>query len=99
VAGQHRALEKYLGRTVVVRIRPENLEDATLVPGAAPESVLEVSVELREELGAEVSVHCAVGVAPLQVAAKTIGDSEPDAAEARRSPRCQRSSPGWTRGP
>jgi multiple sugar transport system ATP-binding protein len=86
VVGQHRALEKYLGRTVVVGIRPENLEDAALVPGAAPESVLEVSVELREELGAEVNVHCAVGVAPLQVAAKTIGDSEPDAAEAEEVP-------------
>ncbi len=33
VVRQHGALEKYLGRTVVVGIRPENLEDAALVPG------------------------------------------------------------------
>ena len=71
---------------MVVGIRPENLEDAALVPGAAPESVLEVSVELREELGAEVNVYCTVGVPPLQVAAVAIGDSEPDAAEIEEVP-------------
>jgi multiple sugar transport system ATP-binding protein len=82
----HPALEKYLGRKVVVGIRPENLEDAALVPDAAPESVLDVSVELREELGAEVNAHCTVGVPPLQVAAVAIGDSEPDAAEIEEVP-------------
>jgi multiple sugar transport system ATP-binding protein len=86
VLREHPALEKYLGRTVVVGIRPENLEDAALVPDAAPESVLDVSVELREELGAEVNAHCTVGVPPLQVAAVAIGDSEPDAAEIEEVP-------------
>ena len=86
VVRQHPALEKYLGRTVVVGIRPEHLEDAALVPDARPESVLEVSVELREELGAEVNAHCTVGVPPLQVAAVAIGDSEPDAAEIEEVP-------------
>ncbi len=86
VVRQHPALEKYLGRTVVVGIRPEHLEDAALVPDSGPESVLEVSVELREELGAEVNAHCTVGVPPLQVAAVAIGDSEPDAAEIEEVP-------------
>jgi multiple sugar transport system ATP-binding protein len=86
VVAQHPALEKYLGRSVVVGIRPEHLEDAALVPDAGPESVLEVSVELREELGAEVNAHCTVGVPPLQVAAVAIGDSEPDAAEIEEVP-------------
>jgi multiple sugar transport system ATP-binding protein len=86
VIRQHPALEKYLGRTVVTGIRPEHLEDAALVPGAEPESVIEVSVELREELGAEVNAHCTVGVPPLQVAAVAIGDSEPDAAEIEEVP-------------
>ena len=57
VIRQHPALEKYLGRTVVTGIRPEHLEDAALVPGAEPASVIEVSVELREELGAEVNAQ------------------------------------------
>ncbi len=86
VLREHPALEKYLGRKVVTGIRPEHLEDAALVPGAAPESVIEVSVELREELGAEVNAHCTVGVPPLQVAAMAIGDSEPDAAEIEEVP-------------
>ncbi len=86
VLREHPALEKYLGRKVVVGIRPENLEDAALVPDAAPESVLDVSVELREELGAEVNAYCTVGVPPLQVAAVAIGDSEPDAAEIEEVP-------------
>jgi multiple sugar transport system ATP-binding protein len=86
VIRQHPVLEKYLGRKVVTGIRPEHLEDAALVPGAAPESVIEVSVELREELGAEVNAHCTVGVPPLQVAAVAIGDSEPDAAEIEEVP-------------
>jgi multiple sugar transport system ATP-binding protein len=86
VIRQHPALEKYRGRMVVVGIRPENLEDAALVPDAPAESVLEVSVELREELGAEVNAHCTVGVPPLQVAAVAIGDSEPDAAEIEEVP-------------
>ena len=86
VVREHPALEKYLGRKVVVGIRPENQEDAALVPDAAPESVLDVSVELREELGAEVNAHCTVGVPPLQVAAVAIGDSEPDAAEIEEVP-------------
>jgi multiple sugar transport system ATP-binding protein len=86
VVREHPALEKYLGRTVVVGIRPENLEDAALVPDAAPESVLDVSVELREELGAEVNAYCTVGVPRLQVAAVAIGDSEPDAAEIEEVP-------------
>ena len=56
------------------------------MPDAAPESVLDVTVELREELGAEVNAHCTVGVAPVQVAGVAIGDAEPDAAEIEEVP-------------
>jgi len=86
VLREHPALDRYLGRTVVLGIRPEHLEDAALVPGAAPESVLDVTVELREELGAEVNAHCTVGAPPVQVAGVTIGDTEPDAAEIEEVP-------------
>ncbi len=86
VLREHAALDRYLGRTVVLGIRPEHLEDAALVPDAAPESVLDVTVELREELGAEVNAHCTVGVPPVQVAGVAIGDTEPDAAEIEEVP-------------
>src|SRR5690349_14789266 len=62
---EHPALERYLGQKVVLGIRPEHLEDASLARDAAPGSVIEVTAELREELGSEVDLHCAVGVAPL----------------------------------
>ena len=86
VLREHAALTGYLGRKVVLGIRPEHLEDAALVPDAAPESVLDVTVELREELGAEVNAHCTVGVPPVQVAGLAIGDTEPDAAEIEEVP-------------
>jgi multiple sugar transport system ATP-binding protein len=86
VLREHAALDRYLGRKVVLGIRPEHLEDAALVPDAAAESVLDVTVELREELGAEVNAHCTVGVPPVQVAGVAIGDTEPDAAEIEEVP-------------
>ena len=62
---EHPALEGYLGRKVILGVRPEHLEDAALVPGTSPGSVIDVRVELREELGSEVDVHCRVGVTAL----------------------------------
>jgi multiple sugar transport system ATP-binding protein len=74
---EHPALERYLGQKVVLGIRPEHLEDASLARDAAPGSVIGVTVELREELGSEVDLHCAVGVAPLHPAG--LGGDEMDA--------------------
>ena len=51
-----RSSAPYVGRTVVVGLRPENLEDAALANGAAG-GRLRGRVELREALGAEVLVH------------------------------------------
>jgi multiple sugar transport system ATP-binding protein len=87
---EHPALEDYLGRKVILGIRPEHLEDATLVPDANPGSILDVRVELREELGSEVDVHCRLaGVAGSGLAERveplhpvTDGEAEdPEAAE------------------
>jgi multiple sugar transport system ATP-binding protein len=77
---EHPALERYLGRKVVLGIRPEHLEDASLARDAAPGSVIEVTVELREELGSEVDLHCAVGVAPLHPAGLVDDDADADGA-------------------
>jgi multiple sugar transport system ATP-binding protein len=49
-------LGAYIGRSVIVGLRPENLEDAALVNGA-PGGRVHGRVELREALGAEVLVH------------------------------------------
>jgi multiple sugar transport system ATP-binding protein len=58
------ALRELDGRTVIVGIRPEHLEDAALVPDAPPEQRLRGTVELREALGSEVMVHFTVEARP-----------------------------------
>jgi multiple sugar transport system ATP-binding protein len=55
------ALDRYLGRDIVVGVRPEHLLDAGLLREADPASVIELPVRLREELGAEVYIHCGIG--------------------------------------
>jgi multiple sugar transport system ATP-binding protein len=77
---EHPGLERHLGKKVVLGIRPEHLEDASLARDPSPGSVIDVSVELREELGSEVDLHCSVGVAPLHPVVFTDGEMGDDAA-------------------
>jgi multiple sugar transport system ATP-binding protein len=51
------ALKDYEGRKIVVGIRPEQLEDAALVPDAGEDRRVRGRVELREALGSELMVH------------------------------------------
>ncbi|HEY0416626.1 MAG TPA: sn-glycerol-3-phosphate ABC transporter ATP-binding protein UgpC [Gaiellaceae bacterium] len=68
--GEHRLR---LGRGVtaepgraIIGIRPEDFEDAALVPAAPPGSTLTVVPEIREDMGAEVYVHFDLGVPPVR---------------------------------
>jgi multiple sugar transport system ATP-binding protein len=54
------ALRGYEGRSVIVGIRPEDLEDASLEPDSPPDRRLRGVVELREALGSELMVHFTV---------------------------------------
>ena len=56
VLSQRPGLARYVGAEVVVGIRPEDIEDAALVPSANGAS-LPVRVTLAEALGAEVIAH------------------------------------------
>jgi multiple sugar transport system ATP-binding protein len=58
------ALRSYEGRTVVIGIRPEDLEDVRLVPDAPADRRLRGRVELTEALGSEVIVHFTVQARP-----------------------------------
>jgi multiple sugar transport system ATP-binding protein len=60
------ALSTYEGRRVVVGVRPEHLEDATLVPDAPANQRLRGDVELREALGSELIVHFTIDANPAQ---------------------------------
>jgi multiple sugar transport system ATP-binding protein len=69
VTGDIPALGRYLGRDIVLGIRPESLQDAAMVHDPDPRSVIELPVELREELGSEVHVHCGTGASPVAMVA------------------------------
>jgi multiple sugar transport system ATP-binding protein len=57
-------LQGYEGRPLVLGIRPEDLDDASLVRDAAVDQTLKGQVELREALGAEIMVHFSVDAKP-----------------------------------
>ena len=58
------ALEKYAGRTVVLGIRPESLEDASLEPDIPDDRQIKGVVVLREPLGSEIVAHFEVDAPP-----------------------------------
>ncbi len=58
------ALAGYEGREVVLGVRPEDLEDASLAGETSARRRLTGRVELREALGAEIMMHMVVGVRP-----------------------------------
>ena len=58
------ALDAYEGRTVVLGIRPEDIEDASLAGDTPPTRRLTAVCELREALGSEVLVHFTVAAPP-----------------------------------
>jgi len=61
VTAERPALDRYLGRDIVLGVRPEHLSDAALLRDADGASVIELPVRLREELGSEVHIHCGIG--------------------------------------
>jgi multiple sugar transport system ATP-binding protein len=58
------ALEKYAGRTIVLGIRPESLEDASLEPDIPEDRQIKGVVVLREPLGSEIVAHFEVDAPP-----------------------------------
>jgi multiple sugar transport system ATP-binding protein len=60
VVSKRPALTRYEGREVVLGIRPEDLEDASLVGEAPADRRIPVTVDLREALGSEVVIHFSI---------------------------------------
>ncbi len=59
-----RTLEAYVDKRLIVGIRPENLEDAALVPEAPEDQRLRGVIVLREPLGSEIVAHFTVDAPP-----------------------------------
>ncbi len=64
VVKDHPALEKYVGRPIVLGIRPESLEDASLAPEIPEDRHIKGVVVLREPLGSEIVAHFEVDAPP-----------------------------------
>jgi multiple sugar transport system ATP-binding protein len=50
-------LKQYTGRDIVIGLRPEDMEDASLASDAPPERRISSTVELLEALGSDVVIH------------------------------------------
>jgi multiple sugar transport system ATP-binding protein len=59
------ALASYDGRTVILGIRPEHMEDAALNPGAPEDRRMKTVVDLREDMGSEVLTHFSLDAPPV----------------------------------
>ena len=61
----HPALRQYVGRTVVLGVRPENLEDATIATEMPTDQRLRGKLMLREALGSEIIAHFEIEAPPV----------------------------------
>jgi multiple sugar transport system ATP-binding protein len=64
VVAERGRLRSFAGRIIVLGIRPEDMEDASLVTDAPRERRITSTVELREALGSDVVVHVTVAAPP-----------------------------------
>jgi multiple sugar transport system ATP-binding protein len=62
---RHPGLEAFEGRPVVLGIRPEDIEDAALIPDTPEDRQLSVVCDIREDMGSEVYVHFNVAAEPV----------------------------------
>jgi multiple sugar transport system ATP-binding protein len=75
------ALKDYIGRPVILGIRPENFEDASLEPGVPADRRITGVCDLTEPLGSEVLVY--VGTAATAVVSSAAKADAGDDAEVR----------------
>jgi multiple sugar transport system ATP-binding protein len=68
------ALRNYDGKRIVLGVRPEDFEAASVVPNAPDDRRMKADVKLVEALGSELMVHMAID-------AKTVDSGDPDAPE------------------
>ena len=65
VLSERPGVRAYEGKKVIVGIRPENMEDASIMPNIPEDRRMKVDILLREALGAEVLVHFAIDAPPV----------------------------------
>jgi multiple sugar transport system ATP-binding protein len=83
VSAARPSLASFEGREVIVGIRPEDLEDASISRDGVRD-VLPVEVDIREDMGSEVFAHFAVDAEPVQTQEVLEAMEEDDVAGAVR---------------
>jgi multiple sugar transport system ATP-binding protein len=86
IVSDHRGLQRYEGRSIIVGIRPEDLEDREIATDRSEDECLRGDVTLREALGAEIMVHFDVNARPaltedVRELAKDVGEDVGEAGE------------------
>ncbi len=62
---EHETLGDWVGKKLIVGIRPEHLQDANLAPNGRPDRQLRGLVRLKEALGSEIVVHFQIEAVPV----------------------------------
>jgi multiple sugar transport system ATP-binding protein len=79
LARNRSALADYIGRTVMIGIRPEDFEDAALEPDTPADRRISATADLTEPLGSEVLVYFSVEATGVISSAVTADAAEGDA--------------------
>ena len=76
-------LRSYVGRKLAIGIRPEDLEDASLVPASPADRRIRVAVDIKEDMGAEVFLHFAseAPIVQTEEVREIVGEEALEAAE------------------
>ena len=100
LARNRSGLKDYVGKSIILGIRPEDFEDASLESGVADDRRMEVEVDLTEPLGADVLLYfgtAATGLVPSAASADVGEDASVqlggDGDGSRRTRMCARVSP------
>jgi multiple sugar transport system ATP-binding protein len=64
--GSRPALKSFAGKPLILGIRPEDLEDASLAEGDSAGRTLPAVIDIREDMGSEVFVHFGAGGRPVR---------------------------------
>jgi multiple sugar transport system ATP-binding protein len=65
VLAERPGVRAYEGKRVIAGVRPENMEDASIMPNIPEDRRMKVEILLREALGAEVLVHFSIDAPPV----------------------------------
>jgi multiple sugar transport system ATP-binding protein len=82
---ESKALAPFVGKRVILGVRPENIDDAALVTESPEERRLAAVVDIREDLGSDVYVHFGVGGPPVrgEDVQAAVGEDAVEATEAQ----------------